>query len=76
MRAPLVPGRDRATGTVTFNPGYLAFRRDWDVQPRPCAPYRAPTKGKTEAGVKFVKRNALADQAFASFAALDQHLAA
>ena len=72
----LVLGRDRATGTVTFNPAYLAFCRDWDVQPRACAPYRARTKGKTEAGVKFVKRNALADQAFASFAALEQHLAA
>ena len=39
-------------------------------------PYRARTKGKTEAGVKYVKRNALADQAFDSFAALEQHLAA
>ena len=72
----LVLGRDRATGTVTFNPGYLAFCRDWDVQPRACAPYRARTKGKTEAGVKFVKRNALADQTFDSFGALEQHLAA
>jgi transposase len=34
----LVLGRDRATGTVTFHPGYLAFCRDWDVQPRACAP--------------------------------------
>ena len=32
----------------------------WGVQPRACAPYRARTKGKTEAGVKYVKRNALA----------------
>src|SRR3954462_8077818 len=72
----LVLGRDRATGTVSFHPAYLAFCRDWDVQPRACAPYRARTKGKTEAGVKFVKHNALADQAFASFAALEQHLAA
>ena len=53
-------GRDRATGTVIFHPAYLAFCRDWDVQPRACAPYRARTKGKTEAGVKYVKRNALA----------------
>jgi transposase len=72
----LVRGRDRATGTVTFHPGYLAFCRDWDVQPRACAPYRARTKGKTEAGVKYVKRNGLADLAFTSFAALDAHLAA
>ncbi len=72
---PLVQGRDRATGTVTFHPGYLAFCRDWDVQPRACAPYRARTKGKVESGVKFVKRNALAGRTFASFAALEQHLA-
>jgi transposase len=71
----LVVGRDRATGTVSFQPAYLAFCRDWDVQPRACAPYRARTKGKTEAGVKFVKRNALADLPFDSFAALEQHLA-
>jgi transposase len=71
----LVLGRDRATGTVSFHPAYLAFCRDWDVQPRACAPYRARTKGKTEAGVKYVKRNALADQTFDSFGALEQHLA-
>ena len=73
---PLVRARDRATGTVIFHPAYLAFCRDWDVQPRACAPYRARTKGKTEAGVKYVKRNALAEQAFASFAALEQYLGA
>src|SRR4029079_8690336 len=49
--------------------------RDWDVQPRACAPYRARTKGKTEAGVKYTKRNGLADQDFESFAALETHLA-
>jgi transposase len=72
----LVLGRDRVTGTVCFHPAYLAFCRDWDVQPRACAPYRARTKGKTEAGVKYVKRNALAEQAFESFDALEQHLEA
>jgi transposase len=44
------------------------------VQPRACAPYRARTKGKTEAGVKYVKHIALAGLAFESFAALEQHL--
>jgi transposase len=53
----------------------LAFCRDWDVQPRACAPYRARTKGTVESGVKFVKRNALAGRTFPSFAALEQHLA-
>jgi transposase len=71
----LVSGRERDTGTVLFHPGYLAFCRDWDVQPRACAPYRARTKGKTEAGVKFVKRNGLAGLAFPSFTALETHLA-
>ncbi len=70
----LVVGRDRATGTVTFHPAYLAFCRDWDVQPRACAPYRARSKGKVESGVKFVKRNALAGREFESFAHLEQHL--
>jgi transposase len=71
----LVVGRDRATGTVVFHSAYLAFCRDWDVQPRACAPYRARTKGKTEAGVKYVKRNGLADLEFESFATLETHLA-
>jgi transposase len=70
----LVLGRDRATGTVQFHPAYLAFCHDWGVQPRACAPYRARTKGKTESGVKYVKRNALAGRTFASFGALEQHL--
>ncbi|WP_239493496.1 IS21 family transposase [Luteitalea sp. TBR-22] len=68
----LVSGRDVATSTVHFHPADLAFCRDWDVQPRACAPYRARTKGKTESGVKYVKRNALAGLTFAS---LETHLA-
>jgi tRNA (Thr-GGU) A37 N-methylase len=36
---------------------------------------RAPTKGKAEAGVKYVKRNGPAELEFASFAALETHLA-
>jgi transposase len=70
----LVRDRDRATGTVTFHPAYLAFCRDWDTQPRACAPYRARTKGKTEAAVKYVKRNGLAGLTFDSFAALETYL--
>jgi transposase len=70
----LVVAHDRQTQTVTFHPAYLAFCRDWDLTPRACGPYRARTKGKTEAGVKYVKHNALAGRAFASFAALEAHL--
>lgn len=71
----LVLGRERATGTVIFHPAYVAFCREWDVSPRACGPYRARTKGKTESGVKFVKRNALAGRTFESFAHLEAYLA-
>jgi transposase len=72
----LVIGRDREAQTVIFHPAYAAFCRDWDVQPRACQPYRARTKGKTESGVKYVKRNAIAGRRFESFAHLQDHLAA
>jgi transposase len=72
----LVVGRDRETDTVTFHPAYKAFCRDWGVTPRACRPYRARTKGKTESGVKYVKRNGLAEREFASFADLEAHLVA
>lgn len=72
----LVLFHNRAAQTVTFHPAYLAFCRDWGVVPRACAPYRARTKGKTESGVKYVKRNAIAGRSFASFEALGQHLEA
>jgi hypothetical protein len=72
----LVIHHDRLTGAVRFHPAYLQFCRDWDVEPRACGPYRARTKGKTEAGVKYVKRNALAGRAFSSFTELETHLAA
>jgi transposase len=71
----LVVARDRATQVVTLHPAFASFCRDWNVVPRACAPYRARTKGKTESGVKYVKRNALAGRAFANFAALEAHLA-
>lgn len=72
----LVLSHNRETQTVVFHPRYLAFCKDWDVVPRACAPYRARTKGKTESGVNYVKRNALAGREFASFAELEAHLAA
>lgn len=72
----LVVAHNRAAQTVTFHPAYAAFCKDWGVIPRACGPYRARTKGKTESGVKFVKRNALAGRCFASQAELDAHLIA
>jgi transposase len=71
----LVLGRDRAAGTARLHPAFDAFCRDWSVEARVCQPYRARTKGKTESGVGYVKRNALAGLSFASFAELEAHLA-
>jgi transposase len=52
------------------NPGFEAFRRDRGLTAAACRPRRARTKGKIERGVDYVKHNALAGRAFASFAAL------
>lgn len=71
----LVEHHDPATREVVFNARLHAFARYWDVRPVACAPYRARTKGKDERGVGYVKGNAIAGRSFASWAALEAHLA-
>jgi len=71
----LVDAHDAATREVRFNARLHAFARYWGFRPRACAPYRARTKGKDERGVGYVKRNAIAGHRFASWAALEAHLA-
>jgi len=61
---------------VTFNAKFLAFAKHWGFRPRACAPYRARTKGKTENGVGYGKKNAIACRTFESWAAFEAHLAA
>jgi len=73
---PLVVGRDREAGVARLHPAFAQFCRELDVAVRVCRPYRARTKGKTESGVGYVKRNAIAGRGFASFAELERHLAA
>jgi transposase len=70
----LVIRNDRQRRIVTLTSGFEAFCRDWGVQARACAPYRAQTKGKTEAGVGYVKGNALAARRFSSLEELQSHL--
>jgi Integrase core domain len=62
--------------TVVFNDKLKAFAKHWGFRPRACAPYRARTKGKTENGVGYVKRNAIAGRAFQSWEAFEAHLQA
>lgn len=71
----LVKHHDAATREVEFNDRLHAFTRYWDVRPIACAPYRARTKGKDERGVGYVKHNAIAGRSFASWGALEAHLA-
>lgn len=71
----LVEHHDAATREVVFNERLGAFARYWGFRPVACAPYRARTKGKDERGVGYVKRNAIAGRSFASWAALEAHLA-
>jgi transposase len=66
----LVIRNDRRKRIVTLTSGFEAFCRDWGVQARACAPYRAQTKGKTESGVGYVKGNALAARRFSSLEGL------
>ena len=71
----LVVRHDATNRTVQFNDKLLAFAKHWDFAPRACAPYRARTKGKTESGVGYVKKNAIAGHAFANWDAFEAHLA-
>jgi transposase len=71
----LVVGEDRETHTARVHPAFAAFCADWGVAVAACRPYRARTKGKTESGVGYVKKNAIAGPSFTSFAALEAHLA-
>jgi transposase len=71
----LVERHDAVSRTVLFNAKLLAFAKHWGFAPRACAPYRARTKGKTESGVGYVKKNAIAGHAFESWAAFEAHLA-
>jgi transposase len=71
----LVVRHDSARRMVQFNDKLIAFAKHWRFTPRACAPYRARTKGKTESGVGYVKKNAIAGHSFASWEAFEAHLA-
>jgi transposase len=72
----LVAEHDAATRKVLFNDKLVAFAKHWGFRPRACAPYRARTKGKTENGVGYVKKNAVAGRCFASWDGFEAHLEA
>lgn len=71
----LIVRHDAVSRTVQFNDKLIAFAKHWGFGPRACAPYRARTKGKTERGVGYVKKNAIAGRSFLSWEAFQAHLA-
>lgn len=72
----LVTNHDPHTGEVTLNEKFKAFAAYWGFRPVACRPYRPRTKGKTERGVGYVKRNCMAGHVFADWEALEAHVVA
>jgi transposase len=70
----LVVRHDVQTRALEFNAKLKAFAKHWRFTPKACAPYRARTKGKTENGVGYVKKNAVAGRTFATWWAFEAHL--
>ena len=46
-------------GEIRWNQTFLDFARYWGFTPRLCHAYRPETKGKIEAGIKYIRRNFL-----------------
>lgn len=57
--------RDGDRHSVVWHPAYADFASYYGFQPWAHWPYHPQTKGKTESGVKYVQRNALAGKRFA-----------
>lgn len=49
--------RDDQRGDPVFHPGLLDFAQHYGYRPRLCHAYRPQTKGKTESGVGYVRKN-------------------
>lgn len=58
---------------IVFHPAFLAFAEHWGFEPIAAKPGRAQTKGKSEAGVKYAKRNCLAGQRPPTLEAVERH---
>lgn len=75
---PVVLRHDRDPETrrhrVVWHPTYADFAAFYGFTPWAHWPYRPQTKGKTESGVKYVQRNALAGRRFASWDQLNAWL--
>ena len=60
--------------SVVWHPAYADFASYYGFQPWAHWPYHPQTKGKTESGVKYVQRNALAGKRFAGWEQVNEWL--
>jgi transposase len=70
----IVLARDAAGTHIDWNPRFWDFARYYGLRVRLCRLYRARTKGKVEAAIKYVKRSFLLGQGFPSLAAANEAL--
>ncbi|HET7853879.1 MAG TPA: IS21 family transposase [Candidatus Methylomirabilis sp.] len=70
----IVLARDAAGTHIDWNPRFWDFARYYGLRPRLCRVYRARTKGKVEATIKYVKRSFLLGETFASLSAANEAL--
>jgi transposase len=68
--------RDAAGTAIHWNPTFRDFAEYYGFLPKLCPLYRARTKGKVEAGIKYLKRSFLRGRRFASLADLNAQLQA
>jgi transposase len=73
---PVVLGHKREADrhSVVWHPAYADFASYYGFRPWAHWPYRPQTKGKTESGVKYVQRNALAGKRFVAWEQVNEWL--
>ena len=57
MRTIVLERHGYGRGRYRFHPGFLDFARHCGFRPRPCAPYRAQTKGKVERFIRYLRHS-------------------
>jgi transposase len=62
----------RPDGSVKFHPRFLDFATYYGFTPKPCWPYRAQTKGKTERAIGYVRQNFFVGLTWATLPELNQ----
>jgi hypothetical protein len=70
----IVLARDAAGTHIDWNPRFWDFVRYYGLRARLCRIYRARTKGKVEATIKYVKRSFLLGETFVSLGAANEAL--